>query len=235
MSDKTRRGPRIARRPEGLGSHTAILIGASVAAIAACAKIGEDVFDHETGSFDDPIRAWVLAHQVRGVRQLFLVIARVGAPMVVLPATGVVGAWLWRRRGLPIAGAMVLAPALATGLFNLVKVTYRRERPAGGARLGHRTFSFPSGHSTAAAAVFPTLAYILWREELMSGRRALALSTVSPLAIGASRVYLDVHWATDVLGGWSVGTLVAALGAVVYERVRRNTREHGRLQVRERE
>ena len=49
-----------------------------------------------------------------------------------------------------------------------------------------------------------------------------------PLAIGASRVYPDVHWATDVLGGWSVGALVAALGAVVYERVRRNTREHGR-------
>ena len=151
--------------------------------------------------------------------------------MVVLPATGVVAGWLWRRQGLPIAAAMVLAPAVATALFNLVKVTYRRERPAGGALLGHRTFSFPSGHSTTAAAVFPTLAYILWREELISGRRAIALGSASPLAIGASRVYLDVHWTTDVLGGWSVGALVAALGAVVYERVRRTTRERGRPRI----
>ena len=67
----------------------------------------------------------------------------------------------------------------------------------------------------------------LWREELLTPGTALPLATVAPLLIGTSRVYLDVHWATDVLGGWSVGAAVAAISALVYERVRTLTRERG--------
>lgn len=224
----TRRPPGIARRPETLGSHTAALVAVSAAAMAACAKVGEDVFNQEAAPFDEPIRAWVLAHQASAAREAFLLVTRVGAPSVVVPFTAATAAWLWRRHGMPIAGAVVLAPAIATALFLAIKRVYRRARPAGGARLHELTYAFPSGHATAAAAVFPTLAYVLWREDLMSSESAAALGSVAPVAIGTSRVYLDVHWATDVLGGWSVGALVAALGAVVYERVRSNTRERGR-------
>jgi membrane-associated phospholipid phosphatase len=222
------RGPRITRRPEGLGSHAAALVTLSALAIAAFAKVGEDVFDHETAPFDGPIREWMLGHQQRAVRDAFLVITRVGGPSAVIPATALVATWLWQRRGLPIASAMVLAPALATASFLALKHVYARPRPAGGVLLHEMTYSFPSGHATASAAIFPTLAYVLWREELLPGARAIALGTVAPLAIGTSRVYLDVHWATDVLGGWSVGALVSSLGAAVYERVRRQTRDRGR-------
>jgi membrane-associated phospholipid phosphatase len=221
------RGPRIIRRPQPLGSHAAALVTLSAFAIAACAKVGEDVFDHETAPFDEPIREWVLAHQQRTVRDAFLGITRAGAPSAVIPATALVAAWLWKRRGLPIAGAVVLAPALATASFLALKKVYARPRPAGGVRLHELTYSFPSGHATAAAAIFPTLAYVLWREKLLTGARAITLGTVAPLAIGTSRVYLDVHWATDALGGWSVGALVTSFGAAVYERVRRQTRDRG--------
>ncbi len=216
------RKPR--RRPRGLESHTVFLIGLSSAAIAACAKVGEDVFNHESAPFDEPIREWVLAHQVPTVRETFLVITRVAAPSIIIPGTAALGAWLWRRRGLPIAGAVVMSPAVALALFLAVKRIYKRERPAGGARLHELTYAFPSGHATASAAIFGTASYVLWREDMIPRNAAIALSTVGPLLVGASRVYLDVHWTTDVLGGWSVGGLVAALSAAVYERVRRNTR-----------
>ncbi|MEO7055418.1 MAG: phosphatase PAP2 family protein [Caldimonas sp.] len=222
------RPPGIARRPETLGSHTAALVAVSAAAMAACAKVGEDVFNHEAAPFDGPIRAWMLAHQADAARRAFLLVTKVGAPSVVVPSTAVTAAWLWRRRGMPIAGAVVLAPAIATVLFLAIKRVYRRARPAGGERLHELTYAFPSGHATASAAVFPTLAYVLWRENLISAESGAVLGSVPPVAIGTSRVYLDVHWATDVLGGWSVGALVAALSAVVYERVRKNTRERGR-------
>ncbi len=227
-SNPSRRAPGIARRPETLGSHTAALVTISAAAMAACAKVGEDVFNHEAAPFDEPIRAWVLDHQQVAALRAFRLVTRVGAPSVIVPFTAVTAAWLWRRRGLPIAGAIVLAPAAATALFLAIKRVYRRARPPGGARRHELTYAFPSGHATASAAVFPTLAYVLWREDLISAQSAATLGSVAPLAIGTSRVYLDVHWATDVLGGWSVGALVAALGAAVYERVRRNTRERGR-------
>lgn len=230
MSNTTRVAarPRIARRPHRLGTHAVALISVSAAAFAACAKVGEDVFNHETAPFDEPIRDWVLRHQDPRVRRAYLVATHLGAPSVVIPATALLAAWLWRRRGLPIAAAVVLAPAAATALFLAIKHLYRRERPAGGAGLRELTYSFPSGHAAAAAAIFPTLAYVLVREGLLERERAIALGALAPLVIGSSRVYLDVHWPTDVLGGWSVGTLVAGMSAGVYENVRRTTRLRGR-------
>ncbi len=218
------RRPRIVRRPRGLASHVVLLTGVSVAAIAACAKVGEDVFNNESGPFDEPIRDWMLAHQSPGARKVFLFATRVGAPAVVIPSTGLIAAWLWRRKGLPIAGAVVLAPAVASALFLAIKRVYARARPAGGALLKELTYSFPSGHATASAAIFGAVSYVLWRERMVGQGQAIALGVAPPLLIGSSRVYLDVHWTTDVLGGWSVGALVAALSAAVYERVRQNTR-----------
>jgi membrane-associated phospholipid phosphatase len=208
------------RRPRALESHTVFLIGLSSAAIAACAKVGEDVFNHESGPFDKPIRAWVLAHQVPAVREAFLIVTRTAAPSVLIPATAALGAWLWRRRGLPIAGAVVMSPAAALAIFLAVKRVYKRKRPAGGARLHELTYAFPSGHATASAGILGTASYVLWREDMLPRAAAVALAVAGPLLIGASRVYLDVHWATDVLGGWAVGGLVAAMSAGVYERVR---------------
>ncbi|MGI8508103.1 MAG: phosphatase PAP2 family protein [Gemmatimonadaceae bacterium] len=215
------------RKPRGLESHAILLIGISAAAIAACAKVGEDVFNHESGPFDEPIRAWVLAHQLPAVHETFLVITRVAAPSVIIPCTAAISAWLWSKRGLPIAGAMVLSPAVALALFLGIKRIYKRKRPAGGARLHELTYAFPSGHAAASAAVFGTASYVLWREKMLPRDAAIAIATIGPLLVGSSRVYLDVHWTTDVLGGWSVGGLVAAFSAAVYERVRRNTRDAG--------
>ena len=221
------RVPRIHRRPEALASHAILLAGLSAAALAACAKIGEDVFSHETAPFDEPIRAWALSHQSSSGERIFLVITTIGGPSVVIPLSVLAGVWLREQRNLPIAGAVMLAPATALILFMSIKRLYRRKRPAGGMRRHQKTYSFPSGHSAASAAIFGTLAYVLWREEMLGASAAWVVALAPPLLIGSSRVYLDVHWATDVLGGWSVGGLVAAMSAVVYERVRTLTREHG--------
>jgi membrane-associated phospholipid phosphatase len=212
------------RRPRGLESHAVLLIGVSTAAIAASAKVGEDVFNKETAPFDEPIRRWVLAHQTPAARDTFLVITRVAAPSVIIPCTAALAAWLWRERGLSIAAAMVMSPAVALAIFSGVKRIYRRKRPEGGARLHELTYAFPSGHSAASAAVFGTASYILWREGMLPCGVAEAVSGVGTLLVGASRIYLDVHWTTDVLGGWAVGGLVAAMSAGVYERVRTKTR-----------
>ncbi|MEO8561721.1 MAG: phosphatase PAP2 family protein [bacterium] len=222
-----RNTPRITRQPRRLAAQTASLAATIAVAIAACAKIGEDVLDHETAPFDEPVRTWVLARQTDVGRRFFLVVTNVGSPTVLIPLTGVAAAWLREQRGLPIAGAVVLAPTVALALFIAIKKGYRRARPAGAERLHQRTFAFPSGHATSSAALFGILGYVLWRERMLSGAASAALGTVPTLLIGGSRVYLDVHWATDVLGGWSLGALVAGLSAVVYERVRLDTKRRG--------
>lgn len=222
-----RSAPRIRRRPEGLAPHYVILAGLSTVALVACAKLGEDVFSKETAPFDEPVRDWFLSHQTAAGDRVFLLASRLGGPSFVIPCSVAAGLWLRGQRGLPIAGTVMIAPATALALFLSIKRLYRRPRPAGAVLHREKTYSFPSGHSATSAAIFGTLAYVLWREEMLTGAAACALSVAPPLLIGSSRVYLDVHYATDVLGGWSVGGLVAAMSALVYERVRTLTRERG--------
>lgn len=199
-----------------------VLVG--TAALLGVAKVGEDVFEHESTSFDGVVQAWMLAHQHPLADRFFVWITTIGGitGMCVLALAG--AAWLWYRGRRRVAAGVLVAPALAITLFNVVKRIYARPRPLGlGGRVAS-SYSFPSGHATASAAVCCTLAYVLWREQLMRGRLALVLAIALPLLIGASRVYLNVHWATDVLGGWSAGVLVAVLSAVLYDRYRRAER-----------
>ncbi|HEY0995619.1 MAG TPA: phosphatase PAP2 family protein [Gemmatimonadaceae bacterium] len=212
---------RSAQRLAALGWRAGLIALASLAAIVLAAKVGEDVFTHESGTFDDAVRGWTLAHRTASGFTLFLWITRIGAAGPVVLAAFLVGAWLWRKRGRRVGAALVAAPAAAVGIFEAVKYTFGRQRPVGAVALHITTFAFPSGHATASAAVAPIVGYVLWREGLTRRWVAVTLGAAVPLLIGISRVYLDVHWATDVLGGWAIGLGVAGLSALAYERLRR--------------
>ena len=204
-----------------LGWRMALVSAVSFAAFVLAAKVGEDVFEHESGTFDAAVRDWTMAHRTGPGFTAFLWVTRIGATGPVVAAAFVIGAWLWWSRGRHVAAGLIAAPAAAVAVFEGLKYGYRRQRPVGAAALHISTYAFPSGHATASAAVAPIVAYVLWREHLLSGRLAAALGAAVPLLIGLSRVYLDVHWATDVLGGWCIGLFVAGLSAVAYERLRR--------------
>jgi membrane-associated phospholipid phosphatase len=190
-------------------------------ALLLFAKIGEDVFDHESGTFDGVIREWILTHRTPFGTSLFLAVTLAGGTTLVTALAAIAAFWLWFARGRHLAAVMIAAAAVATASFVAIKEIFARVGPFGAAFVPHTTsYSFPSGHATVSAAVLSTLAYVLWRERLMAGRLALATSCVLFVAIGVSRVYLDVHWATDVLGGWCLGLGVAAGCAALYERWR---------------
>ena len=199
----------------------AVVLLATVA-LAGVAKVGEDVFAHESTSFDGAVQRWFLAHQHPAVVSVFYWITTLGgiAGMCVLATAG--AAWLWYRGHRGVAVRVLVVPVITIAAFNVVKRLYARPRPVGLGGRVESSYSFPSGHATASAAVCCTLAYVLWREQLIGGRTALALAIVVPLLVGISRLYLNVHWTTDVLGGWSAGLLIAVLSAALYDRYRRH-------------
>jgi membrane-associated phospholipid phosphatase len=205
----------------------AVVVALGTVALVGFAKIGEDVFAHESTSFDGTVQAWMLAHQHPLADRLFFGITTLGgiAGMCVLALAA--AAFLWYQHRRRVAAGVLVAPVGAVALFSVIKRIYARPRPLG---LGGRvdsSYSFPSGHATASAAVCCTLAYVLWREGSIRGRTALALAIVLPLLIGGSRLYLNVHWATDVLGGWCAGLLVAVLSSALYDRYRRRRAADG--------
>ena len=119
-----------------------------------------------------------------------------------------------RRQALVFAAAAVGAQALAEAIKSIVG----RPRPSFVARYDLiASSSFPSGHSMMAPAIYFTLASIVAAGELRPAARVLLMagSVVLVAAIGVSRVYLGVHWPTDVVAGWTLGSAVALVAWVV--------------------
>jgi undecaprenyl-diphosphatase len=191
-----------------------------VLALLAFAKLGEDVFEHETTTFDGVVRHWVVTHQSRPVSVFFQAVSTIGSvtPMI---CVAVLGAVVLLSRGKPhVASAVLVAPAAAVVAYLTLKSAFARARPSGLGNILEGTYSFPSAHATSSSAICCTLAYVFWRERLVNGATAVTFAIVVPLLVGASRVYLDLHWTTDVLGGWSAGVLIAALSAALYNSTR---------------
>jgi len=113
-------------------------------------------------------------------------------------------------------------------LSGLAKAAVHRPRPHVIPRLMHGAgwFSYPSGHSMLAPIIFG-LGIIVWAAPWPSPalrRAALVLAALFALGIGFSRVYLGVHYPSDVVGGLLLGTTWSALALLWWERIREATR-----------
>jgi undecaprenyl-diphosphatase len=108
------------------------------------------------------------------------------------------------------AAALAVLVAIGGGalLDSALKLGFERPRPDLVAHLVEvRTYSFPSGHAMLSAVTFLTLGALLAAVE--SGRRLrayiLSVAVLLTLLIGLTRIYLGVHWPTDVIAGWCAG------------------------------
>lgn len=114
----------------------------------------------------------------------------------------------------PRAGLCCVLNLVLSTLLNLaVKALVARPRPEGFRLASVSGFSFPSGHSMAAMAFFGLIVWFVWRSERDPRRRAAFTAAFSLiiLMVGVSRVYLGVHYASDVLGGFCASLAWLAL------------------------
>ena len=140
--------------------------------------------------------------------------------LTVVVVMGVVLLLLHRRRFQ--AGVLAGAVLIGQGLAQVTKEVVSRSRPDLVPHLDLvYSSSFPSGHSALSPIVYFTLAGILAAGEYSRSAKKvlLAAAAVLVVAIGASRVYLGVHWPSDVLAGWALGSLVAVLATLVLHRL----------------
>jgi undecaprenyl-diphosphatase len=186
-----------------------------VAALAAYAAIAADVVEGGAlSSLDEDLSAWV-ARSMPGVAEwLARVLSWVGGWVGITVIVAAVVLWLVRRGEAALGGLLVVV-ALGNQVVNAItKDGYDRPRPTAVSPIDvPLSSSFPSGHAMTGIAVFGLLGLIASRE-LASGRaRAAAIVAGFALGalIGASRVVLNVHFLTDVLGGAALGLAWLAL------------------------
>ncbi|MET9802026.1 phosphatase PAP2 family protein [Streptomyces sp. NPDC006368] len=130
---------------------------------------------------------------------------------------------LWRSRERAVALWTAAVSALGAGLQQALKAVVGRDRPQWPDPVDSAHFaSFPSGHAMTATVTFGLILWLLARRDKGPGTRAwllvVALGAVSVLGVGLTRMYLGVHWASDVLGGWLLGACLVSVAAVTYER-----------------
>lgn len=205
-----------------------LLVVAMVAGgVWALLSLGGEVREGETGAFDRRVIAALrtAGHPHTPIGPLWLQdvmrdITALGGTTMVILATGLGVAALvfhgrWRR-ALVLAGVMILAQSCD----ELLKGLYNRPRPDFAA-LGTYVYaqSFPSGHSTASAALWLSLAMVAASLERRKGQKIFwfVIAGVIILAVGASRVYLGVHWPTDVFAGWMLGACWALAGWLAWQ------------------
>jgi undecaprenyl-diphosphatase len=174
--------------------------------------------DGSTG-FDSEITRWFVDHRTPTWNEAMRIVTWLGSGTVVIPvAVAVVVALLVSRRRW-LAFFVVLAVGGASLLSVLTKQVVGRERPPVGIQLQHpHGWAFPSGHSTQAAATYVALAIVVTVLSRSRVFRAVTwtVATLVVLIVGVSRVSLGVHWATDVLGGWLLGSVwVVGLAAAL--------------------
>ena len=124
--------------------------------------------------------------------------------------------WLVLRRSWWTAAWVATAVVLVAPVTALLKEYFGRVRPPfddGGARF--ESLSFPSGHSSGIATLVVVALVLAWPVlGLRARHRALAAGIALVLLVGLTRMWLGVHYLSDVVGGWSVG-LVWTLGTAV--------------------
>ncbi|MET0868918.1 MAG: phosphatase PAP2 family protein [Pseudorhodoplanes sp.] len=161
----------------------------------------------------DPIGPFWLEHVMRDITSL-------GSFTVIVVMTVVTIGYLLIDRKRAAAVFVLAAITGGVALSEALKALFARPRPDLVAHLVDvNSLSFPSGHAMLSAVTFLTLGAVLSR---LQSRRSLkiyviAIAMVLTLLVGSSRVYLGVHWPTDVLAGWCAGASWA-IGCWLVER-----------------
>jgi undecaprenyl-diphosphatase len=205
-------GGALAAVPGALRDTTvvAVLVAAAGAVFALVAS------DDALAAADSPVLAWAVAHRTPGLTTAAEVVSLVGGT-VGTGGLAVVSAVVLFARGHRRTAVIWVAGVAAGSLtIRLVKLAVERPRPPDVSRLAVETSaSLPSGHAlmsalglglTAAAAM--ALAVGTPHERAIRAV-AVVLAVLGALAVGASRVYLGVHWTTDVTAGWLLGAALA--------------------------
>ncbi len=189
-----------------------IWLGVCLLLLFGLANLAEEVLEQEVFAFDETILLWINKFANPVMDQVMLTLTRLGDPEIVVPLTCIGVVWLWWRWRWRIAAIFAIncigGALLSTGF----KLIFGKERPALWSQLiTENSYSFPSGHALGSMVLYGFLAYLLVQRFQSHRWLIYGIATLLIGSIGLSRIYLGIHWPTDVVAGYSIGFLWLSL------------------------
>jgi undecaprenyl-diphosphatase len=177
------------------------------ASIIALILFSLEMMENELSPFDNMIYRYMAMFITRDMTYFMKLISDLGSLYVLGAATAVILVMFWKKRKYRFYGIMVAVNLILVSLLNIIfKTVFHRARPDILPLIHATGYSFPSGHSMISAAFYGYLIYLCiiflkrpWKQILC------AFQLVLILFIGVSRIYLGVHYASDVIGGFLAG------------------------------
>ncbi len=215
----------------GLTLTAGLLAGLLVSAgvISAFAKLADDVVEGESRRFDKSVLLWIHTHFPGWLNEPMRLITALGYYYVVIPLL-VIAVLVFHRKGWKLS-AVLLCVSTVGGIIltTLLKDVFQRARPElfdSGYKASF--YSFPSGHATVAVVFYGMLTVILaYRLEGVRRWLLAAGGIFLVLLIGFSRLYLGVHYPTDILAGYLSALMwIATVSAVYYLWISLRQRPH---------
>lgn len=195
-----------------------VIIGGALICFAYLAYM---ISNYDVLGIDTVIREWAYGQRTPVLNRILIGITYLGNWQTIVSLGLILLAYPGTRKniGLPFAVTAVSS----TVIYKAAKSIFQRPRPELAVRIiKEGGYSFPSGHSMNCLVIYGMLIY-LTRRYCRNKRIANIITVVLSLlilAIGCSRVYVGVHFPTDILGGWSLGIAVLTTAIIIFERIR---------------
>jgi membrane-associated phospholipid phosphatase len=169
---------------------------------------------------DHAINSWFQTERHLGLTEFFSILTSIAGP-IGMGALIIIVAFLLIIRKHTASAVFIVSTSIGGFLLNAgLKMFFTRARPDAATAIAVADwYSFPSGHAMASFIVLGALAYLVLRLQLgwMLKSFLLAFITILILLVGMSRLYLGVHWTSDIFAGWSAGTLWLVWSIASYE------------------
>ena len=178
-----------------------------ILALMSFGEIVEDLIDREMlFALDFKMQAFIGGLVTPGLTKGMVAITSLGSMYLLAPVVLLLALYLLFVRNWWDLFALFIATGLGQTLLVLLKLFFHRLRPMPQLALSYG-FSFPSGHSFSSMIIYGFLMYITWQAMQRGVKRIAVTAALSMLIllVGMSRVYLNVHWITDVLAGFAFG------------------------------
>ena len=170
--------------------------------------LSQEVLEKESFQFDTAILLGIHQWANPTLDQFMLSLTRLGDPEVVVVVVVVGLGWLLQRQRWAEAKMLMIACLGAVILNQGLKLFFARPRPLLWTRLiAETSYSFPSGHALGALVLYGFWAYVLATRFPQKQKLIYTISVLLISAIGLSRLYLGVHYPTDILAGYAIGFL----------------------------